>query len=234
MTERLDRPDAPTFLSEDAAHRLLARAVELDSRHASDVPLSKLREIAREAGISNRAFDLALEEIRVSPSPSVADVQVASEQTGRWSRWQPLIRNVGSFAAAMILIGTVNRFTNAVGTTWPMQHAVSILANVLGAGLALRLRGRVAAFVLGVTAIAQLAEYPMHLVFGIATVQGGPTKWALILAATLGLGAGVLSRKREQMRSGLATATDARAEMEKTESHETTDPQSRTLMLHLA
>lgn len=233
MTELPDRPDVPTFLSEDAAHRFLARAVELDSRHASDVPLSKLREIAREAGISDRAFELALEEIRVSPSLSAADVQGASEQSGRWSRWQPVIRNVGSFAAAMVLIGTVNRFTNALGATWPVGHAASILANVLGAGLALRLRGRMAAFVLGVTAIAQLAEYPMHLVFGIATVQGGPTKWALILAATLGLGAGVLSRRREQMRSGLPTVSDAKAEIDETASDRTTDSQPRTLMLRL-
>lgn len=49
-------------LSEDAAHRLLARAVELDEHRASHVRVAQLRDIALEAGISPRAFDEALAE----------------------------------------------------------------------------------------------------------------------------------------------------------------------------
>jgi hypothetical protein len=72
---------------------------------------------------------------------------------------------------------------------------VLIAANVLGLGIALRLRGRVTAVVLGVTAAAQLAQYPIHLVFGIDTVQGGATKWALMLTGLLGIAVGtVLAR----------------------------------------
>jgi hypothetical protein len=46
------------WLSEDDAHRVLARAVELDSRAMTDVSLAQLREVAIEAGIALPIFAL--------------------------------------------------------------------------------------------------------------------------------------------------------------------------------
>ena len=46
-------------LPEDVAHRLLARAVELDAARATQIPVGQLREIAREAGISEAALEAA-------------------------------------------------------------------------------------------------------------------------------------------------------------------------------
>ncbi|MEO7458348.1 MAG: hypothetical protein ABIY52_18965 [Gemmatimonadaceae bacterium] len=53
----------PEWLTEEEAHRVLARAVELDEGRASDVSLVKLREIAEEAGIARDALDRALGEL---------------------------------------------------------------------------------------------------------------------------------------------------------------------------
>jgi hypothetical protein len=139
---------------------------------------------------------------------SGADEQGTGSRLKVWSRVEPFVRNGGAFAAAMAILGTVNRAAMSLGSGWPLEHAASILANMLGVGVALRLRGRVAAFVLAVTAIAQLAEYPMHLMFGIGTVQGGATKWALTIAAALGLGFGVLSHRRKLSSPALSLAVE--------------------------
>ena len=194
MTKRPDAPEGPQFLSEETAHRVLARAVELDARQASDVPLLKLREIAKEAGISERALDEAFRELRSTTSDLVPVKQEAGYKS-LFMRGLPLLRNAVSLAVALPLVGTVSRLAQGIGAEWPLQHALAILATIAGAGIAHRLRGHVAAFVLAVVAIAQLAEWPMHLYFGIQTVQGGPTKFALLLAAGLGLGIGVLVRR---------------------------------------
>jgi hypothetical protein len=111
----------------------------------------------------------------------------------------------------MAIIGAASRAAQPLGAGWQLEHAVAILANVLGVGVAVKLRARLTAFVLGVTAIAQLAEYPMHLQFGIDTVQGGPTKLALIVAAALGLGFSVFVRRRTLSSGVLAQPADVKA-----------------------
>jgi len=49
-------------IPEDAAHRLLARAAELDARIGTTLTLEQFREIAAEAGIGREAFEAALRE----------------------------------------------------------------------------------------------------------------------------------------------------------------------------
>lgn len=169
-------------LSEDAAHRVLARAVELDARESDVVSLAQLREIAQEAGIAPEALERALAEARDRPE----------------RRWRGAIgTNAAVFVAFWILLRVANRVSGALDLDWPAQHAGLILANVLGLVLALRARARAAALVLGVTAAAMAGEYPPHLLFGVQTVQGGPTKWALMLTGLLGIGVGaVIARRR--------------------------------------
>ncbi len=52
------------FVSEEEAHLVLARAVELDTRAVSDVSVAQLRAVAAEAGIAPDALDRALDELR--------------------------------------------------------------------------------------------------------------------------------------------------------------------------
>jgi hypothetical protein len=213
MTEN-NIPSEPMLLPEETAHRILARAVELDAAHTSDIPLATLREIAREAGIGARAFESAVREFQ-SASSSRTGLETAGDEF-RWTRVGPILRNVGAFVVGMGIIRAANSIAVPLGAGWPVEHAVAILANILGVGVALKFRARATAFVLAVTAIAQLAEYPMHLQFGIDTVQGGPTKFALIIASALGLGFGVLARRRALAHSAQPRTMDA----------ETVDPQS--------
>lgn len=73
----LDPSESPTHarISEENAHRLLARAAELDAHIGTELSIDQLREIAREAGIAESAFDEALRELDArsrGPSPKPA------------------------------------------------------------------------------------------------------------------------------------------------------------------
>src|SRR4051812_17795631 len=67
--------DLPDMVAEDAAHRLLARAVELDAHRSGSLSIDQLRDVARDAGISPRAFEDALAEMR------------AGEPKRSWRSW---------------------------------------------------------------------------------------------------------------------------------------------------
>ncbi|HEX6048473.1 MAG TPA: hypothetical protein VFZ21_04370, partial [Gemmatimonadaceae bacterium] len=192
-------------LSEDAAHRLLARAVELDAQHGSRVSVAQLREIAREAGIAPEAFDAALGEYHNRTAEPARRSRVlaplrrwwpSGQEEGKTNRtdtmWKAVTINVLAFAVFWVVLSSFSRVSAALDLSWPANHAGNILANLFGVGVALRLRARVTGIVLGVTAAAQLAGYIMHLIFGIQSVQGGPTHWALFLAGLLGIALGAL------------------------------------------
>ena len=203
-------------LSEDAAHRLLARAVELDAQRGSRVSVAQLREIAREAGIAPEAFDDALAEFR---STELGDaprnhgpvralrrwwrhVDASGSEMGRpRSMWKDVTINALAFAIFWVVLSAFSRTSALLGLDWPANHAGNIIANLLGVGVALRLRARVTAVILGVTAASQLAAYVMHLLFGIGTVQGGPTHWALMLAGLLGIALGAMVARPRQPRA---------------------------------
>ena len=58
-----------------------------------------------------------------------------------------------------------------------------------------------------------IAEYVMHVLYGIQTVQGGPTKWPLMLTGLLGIGFGVMFTTQAKppettLGDGAAEATD--------------------------
>ena len=196
----------PEALSEDAAHRLLARAVELDARRASDVSIAQLRDIALEAGIAPAAFEDALAEIRGLSATGVGPAApgplrkiwrrwqglepTASSPAQTTSLWTALTTNAVAFATFYVVLGAVSRLSRPLDLGWAAHSAMTIAVNLLGIGVALRLRARVTAILLGVTAAHQLSGYVMHLIFGIETVQGGPTQFALMLAALLGIAFG--------------------------------------------
>src|SRR5688572_21211820 len=51
-------------VTEHEAHRLLARAAEIDALHGTSTSLDELQAVAAEVGISPRAFDQAVREFR--------------------------------------------------------------------------------------------------------------------------------------------------------------------------
>jgi hypothetical protein len=89
----------PDSLSEDEAHRVLARAVELDARTVSDVSVSQLRSVAEEAGIAPEALERALLELRAGRLPGVHSAHsrrsALAEQLRRFRRHAALAIAVG-------------------------------------------------------------------------------------------------------------------------------------------
>ncbi len=189
MQPRSDAHNDETLLSEQVAHDVLARAAVLDAHDAASVSVARLREIAREAGIVESAFDRAIAEVGVR-APST---RISGESRTLTSRvWPGLVTNAVAFAAFWALLGLMTRIASSLGAPWQLHHGAMIAANLIGVGVAMRLRARVTSALLAVTAAAQFAEYPIQLLFGIDKVQGGGTKWALLLAGAVGLGFGAL------------------------------------------
>ncbi|HKV74862.1 MAG TPA: hypothetical protein VJN95_10120 [Gemmatimonadales bacterium] len=141
-----ETPESPErkTLSEAEARRLLARAAELDARHASDHPLARLREVAIEAGIAESAFDRALQEFEVrdrsalssneGDSPSRDRSGEQAFPTRRAGAWQLLARFRGHVIVAGLLVAALARPADAVA------RSLVIAAVVVGLfELALRL-----------------------------------------------------------------------------------------------
>ena len=210
MTSHERVPD-PLRLPDDAAHRILARAIELDVSRPLETSLDDLRDIAKEAGISADAFEQAVTEFRALQLRSFANAAApvgsddpASEpgMIGRvWNRLagsrakdarstpsvlEALTTNVVAFGIFFLTYGFANRITYGLGAPWEVGHLIQILADIVGVAIAVRLNARFVAFGLAGIAVAQLAKYLMHLGFGIEAVQGGPTQLAVMIAGVLG------------------------------------------------
>ena len=91
-------------LPEDAARRLIERATELDARLASQSSIADLRDAARQAGISDEAFQHALDEARSAETEARAAVP-ARQQAGarRFVRPMIIVLIVAAVAALVTL-----------------------------------------------------------------------------------------------------------------------------------
>jgi hypothetical protein len=187
-------------LPDDAAHRLLARAIELDHCRESETTLADLRAIAHEAGITTQAFDAALRELHAHGIASSATFHVSPVQReGLASRiWrriagrteQPatladaVVSNV--IAATLFWVLTYILTRAASGLGWQGGELAILLGCTAGVGIARRLGARlVQVGLIGFVAF-QAAELAMHLAFGLHSVQGGPTHFAVIGAGIIG------------------------------------------------
>lgn len=200
-----------TRLPEDAAHRLLARAVEPDASRGSEITIAQLREAAAEAGISVAAFDAALAELQLTG----ARTNYSRGATGRglmdrfraWTRGDALaagadalkesvVRNllaVAAFWAILMLLVTLDR---AIDVQWLVRKATDPLALALGAVMAARLRARPIGVLLAGLAISQGAEFLMDAATGAPAVNGFGAHIALMIAGVAGvlLGGRLLQR----------------------------------------
>jgi hypothetical protein len=187
-------------LPEDAAHRVLARAVELDHARARRVPLAHLRDAAREAGVSDAAFAQALAESQrpiAGPAPESGSAP-----------WRAVVG-----AHALALVACVGVLVLAVGlhsmsgAGWVARKAVDPAALALGALIAARLRARLLVLPLAGLALALGAEAAMDAAFGTPAVRGAGAHLALILAGVLGVLLGAfLARRSGAVRPGAGAA----------------------------
>jgi len=189
-------------LSEDAAHRVLARACELEEDRGAETTVAQLREVAREAGISMRAFEAAFRE----GTAQVARVETLKRpaETGGfftrlWNRLthrdartmslsQAVVRNLAAAVLFWLLMFFLTRFAIRIG--WQAMSVTQLVSCVLGVGLARVMRARITAMgLLGFVAWLA-AELSMHLLYGNQAVQGGATHFAVMIAGLLGVALG--------------------------------------------
>jgi type II secretory pathway component GspD/PulD (secretin) len=112
----------PEVLSEPVRTRLLERASELDAVYRAGGTVAELRAAAVEAGISARAFDEALAELRPTEDTPLAE---ASAQPPRRSRLWP----IAAGALALIAVGAIGvaRSPTPVGAAPPMVEQAFLL-----------------------------------------------------------------------------------------------------------
>ena len=185
-------PHFPDLLSEDAAHRLLARAVELDAHRAGSLSIEQLRDVARDAGISSRAFEDALVEAR------------AGTPNRSWRSWarHGLLNGLG-LVGFFYLFRSLNHFLLPFPDARVLS-AIDIVATLTGMAVALRLRGKIAAAVIGAYAAAQLGALPvLYLIFhpelGRPSTLLSSWGWASMgLASVCGVGVGALIMRKQR------------------------------------
>jgi len=201
-------PDHPTtppgVLSEELAHRLLSRAVELDALSRSGLTVERLRSIAHELGIPEETFAAALDEVQ-RPAPEKPAgllrrwVSRARGPEGYARAWgDALLANAASFAAFWAALGLATAATRGADLEWQLDTALRLTVGLGGVALARHLRARPVGFALLTATIAQLAEYVIHLAYGIDAAQGADTHFAVLLAAALGVAASRWGRRLPQ------------------------------------
>ncbi len=199
MTEEHSPENQPARLSDEAAHRLLARAIELDQTRDSETTVRELRDAAREAGISVQAFDAALRELTASP-PAVGTTRHVLPRGNflrrLWARMRgdrleqqtvgdAVVSNAIAAAVSWVSVFLLTRITMGLG--WQGMECAILLGCVLGVGIARKLHARVVELGLMGMVAFQAAELAMHLLFGIRAVQSGPTHFAVMIAGILGV-----------------------------------------------
>lgn len=212
-------PAGETAVPEEMAHRILARAAEIESREGASVPLARLREVAHEAGIAPEALERAVRELLHPPRTRLGR---AWDRITSWlahaspaSAIAAVTTNVLAFSAAWIVMAVGARVATFLGGGWMIGNGIMIVTNLAGIGMAIRVRARLTAVLLAITAAAMLAEYPLQLIYGIGVLQGAASKWGLMLAAGFGLILSRLLTRRAPSTSGRITPAAASPAEEK-------------------
>lgn len=106
-----------------------------------------------------------------------------------------LLANAAALAAFWAALGLVTAATRGAGLGWQLDTALRLAVSCGGVVLARHLRARPVGFVLATAGIAQLAEYAIHLVYGIKAAQGADTHFAVLLSAAFGVAAATWGRR---------------------------------------
>lgn len=219
-----DTPHDAAAISDAAAQRLIARAIELDARRTADVSVPQLREAVLEAGVSPAAFDAALAELRLTlqVAAPAAPESPRGRIAGPWARLRDRVRGAEPAAPATVpariavhgialvafwgALVLLMKLGGAADVAWPAQKLGAVLGTALGAWIAHRLGARIVKWPLLALTAAQGAELAMDLVWGAPAVLGASGHWAMILASVAGVGIGAaLGRRRDATSAPPAT-----------------------------
>jgi len=170
-------PIDPARVPDATARQLLARAAELD---ADGPTLAQLRQAASEAGISGGAFDAAVVEWRTKHT-------LAAPQTTRRAWLDAIGRNAVACAGSWISLSAFAAVQRLIQAPWLLHKLSDPVGLAIGAAIAVRLRARTAAVILGGLAVSQGAEFLMDVSGGAPAVQGAGPHFALMIAGVTGV-----------------------------------------------
>lgn len=176
-------PNDRDRVTDEIAQQLFARAAAVDE---DGVRLAQLRSAAIEAGISEAAFDQAVREWR-SGSPTTDAALSPSHR---------VLRNVGAFAAgwtSLAILAAADRLLSAPGLVHKLTDPIGL---VVGTMVAMRVRARTAAVVMGGLAVSQTAEFLMDLFAGAPAIHGFYAHIGLMIAGVGGVAISQLRRSR--------------------------------------
>jgi len=103
-------------------------------------------------------------------------------------------RNIAVLVLSYVVMFLTTQAVVALDGGWKVIDSVGLAAEVAGLVAAIALRARFAAYLLGAFSAFSAAELTLHAIFGIRAVQSGPTHFAVLLAALLGIAMGALVR----------------------------------------
>lgn len=104
----------------------------------------------------------------------------------------PFVLNLLALTAWWSIASTLVPVARRASSEWPSIPVSLLLACTIGIPIALWLSARVTAYFLAGQVAFFAVELAMHSYFGIASVQGGPTHFAVMGAGTLGVILGTL------------------------------------------
>ncbi len=198
-------------LPNDVAHRVLARAIEIDSERFGAMSMSRLEEVAREVGVSREAIDAALREIRAEQATEALDPPsvlarirrlltrpIGSRADARRG-WEWAGRNMIAYAiGAGAFILSANVGWGIAGPEWgTVSQSVGA---ILGLAVAYRLRARILIVLFSGVLIADVVGYALARDFTWPAAVGG-SRGATLMTAILGVALGAYfgrRRSREQ------------------------------------
>lgn len=104
----------------------------------------------------------------------------------------------GAFVIAVYWLTAfvIVQFSERVAGGWALSETGEVLAGILGVFLARRLNVITVAYVLGGFLAFSASELVLHSIYGIRSVQSGPTHFAVMLAGILGVALGAFLRAR--------------------------------------
>jgi hypothetical protein len=119
--------------------------------------------------------------------------------------------SVGRYVLAFVTSWTIGlafvQFGERVLGGWPASEAGQFVSCVLGVGIAWRLRAPIVTYFFAAMAAFSGSELAIHFYYGIHTVQGAPTHFAVIGSALLGVALGALLAKRGQRPAAFGAVT---------------------------
>jgi hypothetical protein len=126
MADKRDGEMEAVRLPEDAARRLIARATELDARLQTESSIADLRDAARQAGISDEAFQRALDEVRAESAKPVSAPAQQAHVRPRFIKVAILLFILGLglvvFTSRLVVLPAVRTAPQGVPSTVPPDN----------------------------------------------------------------------------------------------------------------